>query len=69
VTPLFGTAIFGASFTLRVIAQLVVTAGALLRKSDGDLTRGALHFCGTEALARDWLLKRRQIIAQAKRAP
>lgn len=58
VSPLFGSAIFGASFTMRVVAQLVTRAASLLHPQH----ESPLEFFATEALARAWIVKRREAV-------
>lgn len=53
--PVLAVAIFGANFAIRVVANLVIRAGSILRKIDTVPTR----FFETEAEGRDWLEKRR----------
>ena len=53
--PLRGTAIFGASFHIRVIAQFGTMAYSLLKRH----TDNPIRFFETEAEARAWLAKRR----------
>src|SRR5262249_25897626 len=61
--PVYGTAIFGASFAIRVIAQLVTTAGSLLAK----VTESPVRFFATENQARAWLNERREVARQRLR--
>lgn len=61
--PVLGVAIFGAHFAIRVLADLVVRAGSMLRRIDTVPTR---HFA-TEAEARAWLAERRALITTEKR--
>lgn len=59
--PVLAVAIIGANFAIRVLANLVVRAGSIMRKIDTVPTM----FFETEAEARAWLDKRRtQVQAQ-----
>lgn len=70
VAPLLGTAIFGASFTSRVVAQLVSRAGALLLKLKDRPNDSSIHFFATEELARAWLVERREVaLLETRSAP
>jgi hypothetical protein len=60
VAPLLGTAIFGASFTTRVIAQFVNTAASLLARPKDRTEDSRIHFFATEEPARAWLADRRE---------
>jgi hypothetical protein len=53
--PVAAVAIFGANFAIRVMANLVIRAGSILRKIDTVPTR----FFETEADGRAWLLIKR----------
>jgi len=53
--PVLGVAIFGANFAIRVLANLVVRAGSIMRKIDTVPTM----FFETEAEGRAWLEKKR----------
>jgi hypothetical protein len=53
--PVLGVAIFGANFAIRVLANLVVRAGSIMRKIDTVPTM----FFETEEEARAWLEKKR----------
>jgi hypothetical protein len=55
--PVFGTAIFGASFAIRAIATLVTTAGTLFTKA----TESPVRFFEKEDAARAWLAERRAV--------
>ena len=55
--PVFGTAIFGASFPIRAIAILVTTAGTLFSKANDSPVR----FFEKEDAARAWLAERRAV--------
>ena len=57
----YGIAIVGASFHIRVVATLVTRAANLLTNRT---QRNPVCFFGTEAEARAWLAKRRAIVAQ-----
>jgi hypothetical protein len=61
VAPLLGTAIFGATFTIQVVAQLVSRAGDLLLKPKDSLDASSIQFFATEDLARAWLVERREV--------
>ena len=59
-----GAAIFGASFAIRVLAKLVTTAGAILRKTKpGDIPQ---EFFETEEEAVAWLNHRRAEYLKAR---
>jgi hypothetical protein len=53
--PVMAVAIFGANFAIRVMANLVIRAGSIMRKIDTVPTR----FFETEAEGRAWLLSKR----------
>jgi hypothetical protein len=55
--PLGGVAIYGASFTIRVVATLILKAIGLIYPS-----APAAHFFQTEAEARAWLSERRSSV-------
>lgn len=59
-----GTAIFGASFHIRVLAKLVTTASAVLRKAKHE--ESPVDFFETEADAKAWLDKRREEYLRSK---
>lgn len=58
-----GTAIFGASYHIRVLAKLVTTASSLLRKVKP--TDSPVVFYETEKEAMAWLAERRAEVATA----
>lgn len=60
-----GTAIFGASFHIRMLAKLVTTASAVLRKAKHE--ESPVDFFETEADALAWLDKRREEYLRTKR--
>lgn len=53
--PVLGVAIFGANFAIRVLANLVIRAGSMMRKIDTVPTQ----FFQTESEGRAWLAQRR----------
>lgn len=53
--PVLAVAIFGANFAIRVLANLVIRAGSLIRKIETVPTQ----FFETEMQARTWLVHRR----------
>lgn len=53
--PVLAVAIFGANFAIRVLANMVIRAGSIMRKIDTVPTR----FFISENEARDWLITRR----------
>jgi len=59
--PVLAVAIFGANFAIRVLANLVVRAGSIMRKIDTVPTM----FFETEADGRAWLAKKRAEIEAA----
>jgi hypothetical protein len=59
--PVMAVAIFGANFAIRVMANLVVRAGSILRKIDTVPTR----FFVSETEGRAWLESRRAEIQSA----
>jgi hypothetical protein len=58
-----GTGIVGASHHLRIIANFVIRAAALVQSD----THNPVRFFQTEAEARDWLAERRRAVLQAHR--
>lgn len=62
--PVQAVAIFGANFAVRVVANLVIRAGCILRNIDTVPTR----FFETESEGRSWLEKRRAELS-ASQAP
>jgi hypothetical protein len=63
--PVMAVAIFGANFTIRVLANLVIRAGCIMRKIDTVPTR----FFETEAEGRVWLLSKRTELQAIEAAP
>jgi hypothetical protein len=55
-TNVRGTAVFGASFHVRVVMTLIYKAAKLLNNYDDS---NPLFFCDTEAQARAWIEERR----------
>jgi hypothetical protein len=62
--PVLAVAIFGANFAIRVVANLVIRAGCIMRKIDTVPTR----FFVTEAEGRTWLATRRVEINVARQS-
>jgi len=58
------TAVFGASFHHRMIAQLIAAAGNVIARERAS----PIRFFGTEEEARVWLAERRQIIQKGRRS-
>jgi SpoIIAA-like len=56
--PVMAVAIFGANFAIRVVANLVIRAGSMMRKIDTVPTQ----FFETEDRARAWLATKREEI-------
>jgi hypothetical protein len=64
--PVLAVAIFGANFAIRVLANLVIRAGSLMRKIDTVPTQ----FFETEMEARAWLAnKRTELKVNASNTP
>jgi hypothetical protein len=60
-----GTAIFGASFHIRVVANFGTLAYNLLKRQ----TDNPLRFFDTEAAARSWLAERRMLVMAERTEP
>jgi len=61
--PVLAVAIFGANFTIRVLANLVIRAGSLMRKIDTVPTQ----FFENESQGRAWLANKRTEIQESRR--
>lgn len=63
--PVLAVAIFGANFAIRVLANLVIRAGCILRQIDTVPTQ----FFETESQGRAWLASRRTEIQNDRAKP